>query len=186
MKHTLTLVLALAAGLFAATQAAAAPTTTPAGSPLSFKDERCATITLPAKASRIVSLSPELTEILHAAGAGDRVVGNTTYCNYPAAAASVTKAGGFSAKTISIEAIVALRPGSGSSAASPAPTARQSSAFPTTSSPMRSSKTPTTPISSTATTRPMENSYCPFPENSERQTDHEQGPDTNRDTGTSR
>lgn len=110
MKRTLTLVLALAAGLIAATQASAAPATTPAGSPLSFKDERGTTITLPAKAARIVSLSPELTEILYAAGAGDRVVGNTTYCNYPAAALSVAKIGGFSANTISIEAIVALRP----------------------------------------------------------------------------
>jgi len=82
MKRTL--VLTLAAGLLTATQASAAPATTPAGSPLSFKDKRGATITLPAKAAHIVSLSPELTEILFA------VVGNTTYCNYPAAAVSVT------------------------------------------------------------------------------------------------
>ncbi|OHD20888.1 MAG: hypothetical protein A2Y38_06480 [Spirochaetes bacterium GWB1_59_5] len=106
MKRTLALVMALAAGLGAAMTATAAP----AGSPLSFKDGRDVMITLPAKAQRIVSLSPELTEILYAAGAGDRVVGNTTYCNYPAAALSVTKVGGFSAKTISVEAIVALKP----------------------------------------------------------------------------
>jgi len=110
MKRTLSLVLALAAGLLAAAQASAAPAVTPAGSPLSFKDERGTTITLPAKATRIVSLSPELTEILYAAGAGNKVVGNTTYCNFPAAALTVAKVGGFSAKTISIEAIVALRP----------------------------------------------------------------------------
>lgn len=110
MKRTLTLVMALAAGLIAATQASAAPATAQAGSPVSFKDERGITITLPAKAMRIVSLSPELTEILYAAGAGDKVVGNTTYCNFPAAALTVAKIGGFSAKTISIEAIVALRP----------------------------------------------------------------------------
>jgi iron complex transport system substrate-binding protein len=110
MKRTLSLVIALAAGLIAAAQASAAPAIASADSPLSFKDERGATITLPAKASRIVSLSPELTEILYAASAGDRVVGNTTYCNFPAAALSVTKVGGFSANTISLEAIVALRP----------------------------------------------------------------------------
>lgn len=110
MKRTLSLVMALAAGLFATTQASAAPATTPAGSAISFKDARGTTITLPAKAARIVSLSPELTEILYAAGAGEKVVGNTTYCNFPAAALTVTKVGGFSAKTISIEAIVALRP----------------------------------------------------------------------------
>ncbi len=96
--------MALAATLATAAQAVAAP----AG--LSFQDARGATITLPVKAARVVSLSPELTEILFAAGAGAAVVGNTTYCNYPAAAVSVTKIGGFSAKTISVEAIVALRP----------------------------------------------------------------------------
>jgi iron complex transport system substrate-binding protein len=106
MKKTLALVMALAAGLIFATQASAAP----ASSPISFKDERGTTITMPAKAARIVSLSPELTEILYAAGAGEKVIGNTTYCNYPAAALSVAKIGGFSANTISIEAIVALRP----------------------------------------------------------------------------
>jgi iron complex transport system substrate-binding protein len=106
MKKTLALVMALAAGLIFATQASAAP----ASSPISFMDERGTTITMPAKAARIVSLSPELTEILYAAGAGEKVIGNTTYCNYPAAALSVAKIGGFSANTISIEAIVALRP----------------------------------------------------------------------------
>ena len=35
---------------------------------------------------RIVSLKPNITEILFALGAGDRVVGVTTYCDYPDAA----------------------------------------------------------------------------------------------------
>lgn len=35
---------------------------------------------------RIVSLKPNITEILFALGAGDRVVGVTTYCDYPSAA----------------------------------------------------------------------------------------------------
>ena len=33
--------------------------------------------------ARVVSLSPAITEILYAAGAGPAVVGVTTYCNYP-------------------------------------------------------------------------------------------------------
>jgi iron complex transport system substrate-binding protein len=77
---------------------------------ISFKDERGATIRLPAKAARIVSLAPELTEILFAAGAGKAVVGVTSYCNYPAEARAIRKVGGFSAKTISIETILALKP----------------------------------------------------------------------------
>ena len=77
---------------------------------VSFTDERGVTIRLPAKATRIVSLAPELTEILFAAGAGKAVVGVTSYCNYPAEARAIRKVGGFSAKTISIEAILALKP----------------------------------------------------------------------------
>ncbi|MBN2874935.1 MAG: cobalamin-binding protein [Spirochaetales bacterium] len=85
---------------------------TPPGSSaaVSFTDARGALISLPAKATRIVSLSPELTEILYAVGAGRNVVGNTTYCNFPADALTVPKIGGFSAKTISLESIIALRP----------------------------------------------------------------------------
>jgi len=75
-----------------------------------FTDARGKVIVLPAKAKRIVSLSPAVTEILYAAGAGKVMVGATTYCNYPAAANDLAKIGGYSARTISLEAIVALRP----------------------------------------------------------------------------
>jgi iron complex transport system substrate-binding protein len=67
-------------------------------------------IKLAAPASRIVSLSPAATEVVFAVGAGQRLVGDTTYCDYPAAAASLPKVGGFSASTISVERIVALKP----------------------------------------------------------------------------
>jgi iron complex transport system substrate-binding protein len=57
---------------------------------------------------RVVALAPNLTEIVFALGAGDRLVGNTTFCDYPAAAKQVTKVG----DTLhpSIERIIALRP----------------------------------------------------------------------------
>jgi iron complex transport system substrate-binding protein len=57
---------------------------------------------------RIVSIAPSITEILFALGAGDRVVGVTTYCNYPEAAKAKPKIGGYT--TPSLEAILALRP----------------------------------------------------------------------------
>jgi iron complex transport system substrate-binding protein len=57
---------------------------------------------------RIVSLAPAVTEILFALGAGDQVVGVTTYCNYPEAAKAKPKIGGFT--TPNVEAILALRP----------------------------------------------------------------------------
>ena len=45
---------------------------------------------------RIVSLAPNITEIVFALGAGDRIVGVTQYCTYPAEAILKTKVGGFS------------------------------------------------------------------------------------------
>jgi iron complex transport system substrate-binding protein len=65
-------------------------------------------VSLGKPASRVVSLSPAATEVLFAVGA--TVVGNTTYCIYPPEAASVEKVGGFSAKSLSIEKILSLRP----------------------------------------------------------------------------
>lgn len=52
-------------------------------------------ITLDKVPHRIVSLSPSNTEILFALGAGDRVVGVTSYCDYPEEAKSIEKVGSF-------------------------------------------------------------------------------------------
>jgi iron complex transport system substrate-binding protein len=71
-------------------------------------DEAGRTVTVSAKVDRIVSLAPNLTEIVYALGAGDRLVGNTTFCNYPAAARDVAKVG--DTLQPSIERILALRP----------------------------------------------------------------------------
>ncbi|MFN2530475.1 MAG: ABC transporter substrate-binding protein [Pyrinomonadaceae bacterium] len=71
-------------------------------------DESGRRVSLPARIDRIVSLAPNLTEIVYAVGAGDQLVGDTTYCDYPAAAKSVEKIG----DTLhpSLERIIALRP----------------------------------------------------------------------------
>lgn len=85
---------------------------TQAGSNLTVSavDSTGVNVVLPRPASRIVSLAPGITEVLFAIGAGNTVVGNTTYCDYPKEALSVPKVGGFSAKSMSIEKILALRP----------------------------------------------------------------------------
>jgi len=57
-----------------------------------------------------VSLVPAITEILFAIGAGERVVGVTQYCDYPAEARTRTSVGGFSGATMSLEQIRVLRP----------------------------------------------------------------------------
>lgn len=65
-------------------------------------------ISLPAPAKRIVSLAPHITELLFAAGAGDRLVGNVDYGDYPPAAMAVAKVGGYS--RFDLEAVVGLKP----------------------------------------------------------------------------
>lgn len=57
---------------------------------------------------RIVSLSPGVTEILFAIGAGDRVVGVTEFCNYPEKAKSLPRIGGL--LNPSYESIITLKP----------------------------------------------------------------------------
>ena len=73
-----------------------------------FVDEAGRKVTLPATIDRVVSLAPNLTEIVYAVGAGDRLVGNTTFCNYPPQAKDVAKVG--DTLQPSIERILALRP----------------------------------------------------------------------------
>jgi iron complex transport system substrate-binding protein len=80
------------------------------GFPLSLKDVLGRSVTLQTPPQRVVSLSPGVTEILFAIGAGDQVLGVTEYCNYPPEAASRTKVGGFSGITVNIEAIARLKP----------------------------------------------------------------------------
>lgn len=67
-----------------------------------------ASIRLAAPARRIVSLAPHLTELLFAAGAGNRLVGNVEYGNYPSAAAALPKVGNYD--RLDLEAILALKP----------------------------------------------------------------------------
>lgn len=59
---------------------------------------------------RVVSLAPSLTEMVFALGAGDRLVGSTTYCDYPAAAKRIPKVGGIEDGGIDLERVLALKP----------------------------------------------------------------------------
>lgn len=75
--------------------------------PLKIKDARGKTVTIQAKPARIVSLAPNLTEIVFALGAGNRLVGVTKYCNYPPAALKVPKVGDM---TASAESVLSRKP----------------------------------------------------------------------------
>ena len=71
--------------------------------PVSFDDE-----TFEASPMRVVSLSPALTEIMADLGLFDRLCAVSDYCDYPEAAASLTKAG--SPASPDIDGIISLSP----------------------------------------------------------------------------
>lgn len=65
-------------------------------------------VRLAAPARRIVSLAPHITELVYAAGAGDRLVGNVEFGQYPPQARALPKVGGY--ERFDLEAILALKP----------------------------------------------------------------------------
>ena len=71
-------------------------------------DDLGRTVNVPVKITRIVSLAPNLTENIFAVGAGDRLVGVTTFCNYPEQAKEIAKIG--DTMNPNMELIVALKP----------------------------------------------------------------------------
>jgi iron complex transport system substrate-binding protein len=79
-----------------------------AGPTREVTDEAGRRLRLPEKIDRIISLAPNLTEIVYAVGAGGQLVGDTDYCDYPAAAKSVAKIG--DTMHPSVERIIALKP----------------------------------------------------------------------------
>jgi iron complex transport system substrate-binding protein len=82
--------------------------TVPTTFPMTVTDDLGRTITLDKAPERIVSLAPSNTEILFDLGLGDKLVGDTIYDNYPAAAADKPHVGGYS--DIDIEKVVSLSP----------------------------------------------------------------------------
>lgn len=75
--------------------------------PVTVVDGRGKRITVKAAPKRIISLSPNSTEILFALGLGDRIVGDTTWCNYPPAAKRKSHIGD---SKISMEKVISLKP----------------------------------------------------------------------------
>ncbi len=97
------------AGLFlAALTACGAVDRTLSRSARAVTDDAGRRVALAHPAERIVSLSPSATELLFAIGVGDRVVGRTTWCDYPPAARAVPSVG--DGLNPNIEAIAARRP----------------------------------------------------------------------------
>lgn len=81
---------------------------TPATSTRAITDEVGRRVTVPAEVRRVVTLAPNLTEMIYALGLEDRLAGDTNYCDTPAAAKTKPHVG----ETVNpnLEAIVALHP----------------------------------------------------------------------------
>jgi iron complex transport system substrate-binding protein len=110
LRFNLIFALALIVSAFALScssrREAAAPTATTEMREVT--DEAGKRVRVPAHPQRIITLAPNLTEIVYAIGAGDQLVGNTTFCDYPPEAKQVTKVG--DTLQPNIERIIALRP----------------------------------------------------------------------------
>jgi len=81
---------------------------TAAWSEIRVTDDAGQEIAIQHPARRIISLSPHVTELLFAAGAGRSVVGVSEYSNYPAAAETIPRISGGGG--LDMEAIIALQP----------------------------------------------------------------------------
>lgn len=106
LSHTL-FFFAVALCLFSAC-AAPKNSNIPTSSRRQITDGSGKQVSLPPQVNRVVSLAPNLTEIVFAIGGGNRLVGRTSYCDFPAEAKSVAEVG----DTLhpSLERIIALKP----------------------------------------------------------------------------
>jgi len=78
-----------------------------AGQP-SVVDDAGSIVTLQQPAQRIISLAPHVTELLFAAGAGDRIVGAVDFSDFPEAAKKLPRVG--SNNAFDLEAMLTLKP----------------------------------------------------------------------------
>jgi iron complex transport system substrate-binding protein len=87
-----------------------APAASQAGAPSSrlVTDELGRRLEVPTEVRRIVSLAPNLTEIVFALGEGDRLAGDTQFCDYPPEAREKPHVGG--PVNPNLEKIVSLAP----------------------------------------------------------------------------
>ena len=86
----------------------ARPTVAKASFPLVLNDDRGVPVRLASAPRRVVSLAPNLTEVVFLLGQEERLVGVTRYCNYPPGAAFLPRVGGI--VDPDVERIVAAAP----------------------------------------------------------------------------
>jgi iron complex transport system substrate-binding protein len=72
------------------------------------KDQTGRTVNIPENPRRLLSLAPNITEIVYALGLGDELVGDTDYCDFPTQAKNKPHVG--TMVNPSLERVVALKP----------------------------------------------------------------------------
>lgn len=76
--------------------------------PVDITDSNGTKITLDQEPAKIVSVAPNITQMIFAIGAGDKVVGRTDYCDYPAEVSDIESIG--TLRQPNIEKIIELQP----------------------------------------------------------------------------
>ena len=79
-----------------------------AGSERCVDDDRNVKVCLDAPAARIIALSPGATELLYAAGAGDKLIAAVSFSDYPDEAKALPRVGSYN--RFDLEAILSLTP----------------------------------------------------------------------------
>jgi len=75
---------------------------------ISVTDDLGHTVSVTKPAQRIISLSPHVTELIFAAGAGDKIIGTVKYSDYPPAAKEIPRIG--DNRQFDLERIIAMKP----------------------------------------------------------------------------
>ncbi len=76
--------------------------------PFTFTDKFGNEVTIEEEPQNLVSFAPEITETIFAMGIGDKLIGRSTYCDYPAEAAEVPDLG--TLFELNLEAIIEKEP----------------------------------------------------------------------------
>jgi iron complex transport system substrate-binding protein len=81
---------------------------TQASAGISVRDDDGNTVTVARPAQRIIAIAPHVTELLFAAGGGDRIVGAVSYSDYPEAAKRIPRIG--DNRQVDMERVIAMKP----------------------------------------------------------------------------
>jgi iron complex transport system substrate-binding protein len=81
---------------------------TQAQASITVRDDDGNAVTLPRPAQRVIAMAPHVTELIFAAGGGDKIVGTVSYADFPEAAKKIPRLG--SNREVDMERVIAMKP----------------------------------------------------------------------------